>query len=407
MPPDEQYICSKMFTDLNIKFAYNTVKNCCKTSNYNLPTQSIELLKSQVFFRDPEFTGRKLSMIRDNQLPPACDSCIKTHPNSLFRVWNEWPHKIEQADKNKLLYKDNFSLYELVLSSACDLKCIYCSEKDSTSWAREKGLKPVMGDPVWKERVLENLFVHLGTKHFDPQQIYWFFFSGGEPTYNPETLTMIKKIMEIVPHSLLRLVITTNVNTKADTFAKYMKLIDSHPKVSWGFDCSLDGLSNQCEAIRYGLRWERALQNLTQLLQRPTVQVRINHTCNAFSVPGLPEFVSYFIELFLKYGRPLGFGANMVMEDGLSVMLLPRRFRSSIDETVRICEKTDLLYKEGYLQHLRNVGQLIGTQTDSRSYHCLQIALQYFAKHRPETNYLDLFPHIREILRENSIPEDL
>lgn len=398
MPGDEQFVCSKMFTDLNIKFAYNTIKSCCKTRDYRLPTESVATLKSQVFFRDNELVERKLSMIRDNRLPSACDSCIKTHPNSLFKVWNEWPDKISQDKKNGLLFDDNFTLYELVLSSACDLRCVYCSEKDSTSWAREKGVKPVTGDPTWKAQVLENLFIHLRAKKFDPRRAYWFFFSGGEPTYNPETLTMIEEIMRIVPSSLLHVVITTNLNTKPQLFEKYLNLMDGNQNVSWGFDCSLDGLFKQCEAIRYGLSWERAIENLAQLLQRPYVQTRINHTCNVFSIPGLPEFVSYFIDLFSRHGRPLGFGANMVMEQGLSVMVLPEKFRSSIEATVRICEKSDLLHKEGYIQHLRNIGKLIGTETGSDSYGSLQNALRYFAEHRPELDYLELFPHIRETL---------
>jgi sulfatase maturation enzyme AslB (radical SAM superfamily) len=394
----EQFLCSKMFTDLNIKFAYNTVKNCCKTNDYRLPTESVEKFKGAVFFKDKEFVDRKLSMIKDNKLSRDCESCIKTHPNSLFRVWNEWPQKLSQAQKDALLDKDNFSLYELVLSNACDLMCVYCSEKDSTSWAREKGVAPIVGDPIWKEKVLESFFAHLRGKIFIDKKDYWFFFSGGEPTYNPETIQVISKIIEIVPHASLNLIITTNVNARPEVFKKYLDLVDAHKDIRWRFDCSLDGLFAQSEAIRYGLKWGRAVANISELLKRDNVQTCINPTLNVFSVPGLPDFISYFVKMFSEHGKVLAMGANMVAEDDLCIMLLPEKYKIYLDQAIAVCESANMHYREKFIQHLGHAKNLIGTEGGKLNH--LQNTLLYFKMRRPETDYLGLFPHVKELLND-------
>lgn len=391
-----QYICSKMFTDLNIKYPYNCIKNCCKSND--TVTSLDELNNENVLINNSEYLRRKHDMLFNNVLPKhGCDTCIITEPNSLFRSWNTWGHRLSEQNKHELYQTDNFTTYEFVLSSACDLKCVYCAPKDSSSWAKELGVPINEGNPVWEKRITEQLFNHLSKKQFDKNE-YYFFFSGGEPTYNPKTIIMIEKILELVPLEKLKIIISTNANTKPSVFKKYTDLIKNKPNVKWVFDCSIDGIYDRCEAIRYGIKWDIATKNISELLTYDNVDVRISPTVNLYSIPTMKEFVEYFIKLFESYNkcRPYMFNFNMVQETDLTPMSMPAVYKEFLDKPIKICkEKNVNLY-----EHLLNVQQLIGTKIDNTTSKKIETKFNYFKQKRPDIDWDLLFPHVKDIIEE-------
>lgn len=389
-----QYICSKMFTDLNIKFPYNCVKNCCKANEVVIEKE--ELKKQNFLFENAAYVERKKSMLFDNKLPVnGCDTCVNTEPNSLFRTWNVWNKEFSEEEKQRLLYEDNLNTYEFVLSSACDLKCVYCAPKDSSSWAKELNVPINRGNATWESQVLEILFDHLRNKVYTDNN-YTFFFSGGEPTYNPKTLPLISKILEIVPNDKSEIIISTNANTKPKVFAQYIDLVKSRSDVRWVFDCSIDSIYEKCEAIRYGIKWEVALRNIRELLSQPNVKVRISPTVNLYSVTSMAEFVEFFIELFREYGKlePFIFNYNMVQEDDLSPMSMPIEYRTVLDDAIAICETNNIRYAD----HLRNVQKLIGTRINNKTNSAIREKLNYFKEKRPDVDWEKLFPHVIDII---------
>ena len=391
-----QYICSKMFTDLNIKFPYNSIKNCCKSNDTIIEVEELNLQNSLI--ENKEYMRRKSSMLFDNRLPDqGCDTCIQTEPNSLFRNWNQWNDKISLDQKDYLYNADSFNTYEFVLSSACDLKCVYCAPKDSSSWAKELGVPVNRGNPEWEEKVLDELFLHLAKKQFNLDR-YFFFFSGGEPTYNPKTLWMIEKILSIVPVEKSSIVISTNANSKPAVFQKYLDLIRKKQNVNWIFDCSIDGTYEKCEAIRYGIDWNLAISNITQLLSEPNVTVRISPTVNIYSVPHMGEFVDFFINLFQKHNRlnRYMFNLNMVQEPGLSPMSMPARYTKFLDYPIAVCNANNLQFHD----HLIDIQKLIGTKIDNNTADHIQRSFDYFKLKRPDTEWERLFPHVTDIINE-------
>jgi pyruvate-formate lyase-activating enzyme len=393
---DKRYVCSKMFTDMNIKFPYNCVKNCCKSNDY---VSSVEDLKSDDFFIfNTEYMRRKKDMVLNNQLPTGgCDTCIKMGDHSLFEEWNVWGRDMQ--DDHDILVDDMFNTYEMVLSSACDLKCIYCSPKDSSSWAKEKGVPQNKGNDEWKHLVISKLISSLKTKVFRDDNIYTFFFSGGEPTYNPETLDFVNEILKYVPTDRTRICISTNANTKPKVFKKYLDAIQSDLSVNWIFDCSIDGIKEVCEAIRYGISWNTAIKNIEVLLQQPNVTVRISPTVNLYSVPTMNEYIKYFIELFDKYGKIHHemFNYNMAQESGMSPANLPSGYKKCLDEPIEQLKELGISYYE----HLENVRNIIGTDHNEYKTQCMKTTFEYFKTKRPTTNWEELFPHIVDIIGKN------
>lgn len=390
----DQFICSKMFTDVNIKFPYNCVKNCCKSNDYEIDI--IDQHACNVFVDNKEYMRRKDDMLYHNKLPKGgCDTCIQAEPNSLFRDWNQWNNPISQDARDELYYSDDFSTYEFVLSSACDLKCVYCAPKDSSSWAKELGVPINKGTDDWKERILTDLFAHLRKKTYHTDN--WFFFSGGEPTYNVETLPLIREIIEIVPNQYLNIIVSTNANAKPKVMEKYLEMIQDDPTVKWTFDCSIDGIGERAEAIRYGLNWNRTITNITTLLKYPNVTVRISPTVNLYSIPTMHEFLVYFYTLFARYGKihQYMFNFNMVQEPELSPWSMPAHY-ADLQPAIDYCEMHDIKFAK----HLRNVQALLGTKIDDHTANHIETKLEYFKAKRPDTDWEKLFPHVRKIIDE-------
>jgi len=395
-----RYVCSKMFTDMNIKFPYNSIKNCCKSNDYTISDSELQQLEQNgenIFTQNAEYMRRKRSMLMDNNLPEnGCDTCIHTEPNSLFRDWNRWEKFDNSLDLEIIANADNFTTYEFVISSACDLKCVYCSEQDSTSWARELGLPINRGQEEWKQKVLRDLREHLSVKVYDSNIDYWFFFSGGEPTYNTETLSLIHEIISKVP--IPNIVISTNANTKQAIMDRYIATIRDYPNVQWTFDCSIDGIGPHADAIRTGLNWQVFNRNIKLIMMEPNAKVRISPTVSMYSVPRMYEFVNYFYSMFAECNQhhSLMFNFNMVQEPELSPWSMPQGYASTLDASIQFCKEKDLYFHK----HLLNVQSLIGTKIDEKTAGCVERKWIYFNQRRPQYEWSQLFPHVPEIIRE-------
>lgn len=387
-----------MFTDMNVRFPYNSIKNCCKTMDYQLTLDELASLSAadkSVLIANNEYMKRKKSMVIDNRLPlNGCMACVNAEPYSLFRSWNIWDDKNRPSDES-LLNDEHFTTYEFVLNTSCDLKCVYCGAKDSSSWAKELGEPIRKGDPIWKENVLSNLFEHLKSKIYKSDEKYWFFFSGGEPTYNTETLKVIEKVIEIVPNP--NIIITTNGNTKEKIMNRYMALMHNYSHVNWTFDVSMCDTYERAEAIRYGLNWNRAIANISRMLDEDC-NVRIAPTVNMLSVSNMYSFVEFFYDLFdgKKKANEYMFTFNMVQDVELSPMSMPTKYKHFLDDAIEYCHSKNLSFGN----YLTSVQNLIGTKIYKNTHQLIDIKWKYFKEKRKDTNWDELFPIVNQIVEE-------
>lgn len=394
-------ICSAMFTNLQIKFANKVVKNCCKSNDFYL---SIDDLDSKMPLTDnSEYMRRKISMVKDDVLPEGgCDTCIKDGGNIINKTWNRWSIK-EKNDEldNNLLYNDLIDNYEFAMSNICDLKCVYCHPKDSSSWAKEMGMTLIQVDQSWQSLVLEKTMKSIENKMATSAPLI-FLFSGGEPTYNTDTYEIIKTLLSMSADAVssnITFVIHSNGNMKPKVLEKYLLLIRSNSEVKWRFDFSFDGIGEVCEAIRYGLNWDRAISNIRIILAEPNASVKISPTISLYSVPYLAEQIEFFADLLEECGEKTTFmfNKNAVMEPEMAATTLPDSFKQYIDKAIEICHNRGIFY----FDFLQKIKDQVGTDFNPKSIKKVKTKFEYFKEKRPDVDWEKLFPHVVNLIEDN------
>lgn len=394
MKPSNQFICSKLFNDLVVKFPNECIKRCCKSEDVN--HIDIKEITTDYFLSNEQLLKDQNSMLVENKLPaPTCNTCIHSEPYSLFRSWNRFP-RVSKKQKDKLYGGDNLISFEFVLSSACDLKCVYCSPKDSTAWAKERGVENVQASKEWKDHTKKTILEYFEQREWDKSQINLFKFSGGEPTYNLEMIEFIEDIMSKVPNDVRKFVmINTNLNTKKIILERFLTYVQANPNIKFGVAGSLDSLGEKCEAIRYGVNWNRAIDNIKRYFDFDNVIVYICPTVNLMSVPDMFEFVKFFDKLFKSYNKPLRFNENVVAEPWLSPNSMLPEHAKYLGRAIKYS------HANGYTNfghHLRNIQKLIGSEYTDDTKAQVKEHLEYLEEKRPNTPWRKLFPHIEDII---------
>ena len=169
---------------------------------------------------------------------------------------------------------------DLHWSSTCDLKCITCYAKQSSSIAIEQGIKPnhTPSDVAYKfiDWVIEN--------QRTLQEIY---LSGGEPTLIKYNLNLLQRLDKRTD-----LLIRVNTNMMWQQDNAIIQEILKFPNVL--FTCSADDTGDRFNYIRRGASWDKFISNLNYLQSHENVNVRINSVFFVSSATTITNTIDYF-----------------------------------------------------------------------------------------------------------------
>lgn len=385
-------ICSQMFESIRIFFDRKQIITCCKSSTIDI---SNEKLSPSVFYNNTEYNRRKYSMIFENKLPNnSCEICTNSIENSFFYFRNYFKDKFFSDSEKENLYKNmNFRNFHIIISRACDLKCIHCSDFSSSSWAVEKGIK-FKNDSKLKNLMFNNFIEMLkeNKKELDNKHLQ-FILSGGEPLLNFEALKLIEKISELFPNGNIRFIFITNLNCENYILKEYISYIIKHKNYHWHFNCSIDGIEKRAEAIRTNLNWGRFIQNLDLIIDS-NMSFKLFPTLTAYSAESLPEFLGFFINLFLnkkiKVKKDI-FTVNYAAEDNMCLRYFPKEiYYNKLEESVNILKPYNLIYSD----FIKNEKELIGVHKNKEATNNIENTFKYFKEKRPEHDWEGLFPDI-------------
>lgn len=289
--------------------------------------------------------NQKRANIKQNMLNEVasenCKLCLSLENNgngqeNYHYLRNNYNELLRDLDIN--YYNTNkfvLGALDLHWSSVCDLKCVTCWAKQSSSIAKEQGL-PVLH--LSNDRA--NAFIDwIVANQTTLKEIY---LSGGEPTlikYNLRLLEKIKKRFDLQ--------IRVNSNLMWDQNNAIVNEILKFPNVL--FTCSADSTGQKFEYIRRGGSWAKFLENLKFLQSHSHIRIRIN---SVFSVLTANDFVDT-IDFFKNNLNITDFTVNQC---GMGHTYL--RARNLPAETKNKCQLTLEQAIEYYHSDLSLVGQL-------------------------------------------------
>jgi len=400
-------ICSKQFTDLNLRLFAHSVKNCCKTLETNFTLEDIEKYGPNVFSMQADIAERRRALVYDDQLPAACKYCIEAEPNSMRKLWNRWDEPKTDTEKEVISETDWINYIEIVNSTACDLACIYCNAENSSTWAKEMGVPIYKADLHWKNKLLENFYLYLEQKDYSKIPEMTFAFSGGEPTYDNETFDLIEKIVQICKNKTkIRIDITSNFNTKPKQLDKFIKLISESADIKWTWVASIDDIYERNDAIRFHSNFSIIEENIKKLYNLDNVMLCILPSINVFCLPYLKEFVNYFTKLLGKenYISKWHFGQNTITgPEYLSPYMLDKSYESFIDSAIEESNKLPNISDSVHIQwisHLENIKNNLGLYNENKWWKILRGFSSQRAAARNGINILDTFPHLQNKIQE-------
>lgn len=395
---EHQMICSEMFNKMIFDINSQGIRFCCKSDGLTIDETELDQLGPRVFNHNHQLLQRRRAMLERNELPdPGCSICTNGDQHGFFRQRNRFTQPLDQQSRQDLLDRDHTTIFEIVLGNSCDMKCIYCDAKYSTSWAKERGIAVESTMSSWKDKALRYFMEFLEDKYSDCSQTHLnIHLMGGEPTYMPEALRLVQDINRRFPDLNKQYSMNTNGNTKPEVFARWLEEVDRDTNIRWVFCFSLDSLRDRCEAIRYGMNWDRVMQNMEQLLQRPNTVIQISPTVTLYSVPDLREFLEFFYHKIRSYGKVYILTTNLVAERGMNVGHLPEKHKSDVQDAI---DFIDSIPEEGtweiplFRSHLVRLRDMINTKTTARDADAMLVYLNYFKAKRPDLDLLSVFPH--------------
>ena len=260
------------------------------------------------------------------------------------------------------------TMVEVYFSNLCNMSCIYCKPKYSSTWeheARKYNLYPVSkldritGDKDSYQKILAKFWEWLDK---NASNLVRYNILGGEPFYQPELETNIT-FFETHPCPNLNLTVFSNLKVNHDKFVRILtqlnSLLDRGHLASVEITCSLDCWGPQQEYIRTGLdlvQWERNFDTLVK--DFPNIKVQIHGTMTSLTIKTIPALVNKINDINQyrsSKSKPVYLTYNMVFNpDNMNPSIFPMGFfDKDFDAIIAVIQDDhDKKVMQGYQQSI-------------------------------------------------------
>ncbi|MBX2988518.1 MAG: twitch domain-containing radical SAM protein [Bdellovibrionaceae bacterium] len=313
-------------------------------------------------------TAYKMQMRRqmsEGQRPAECAYCWTMEDRGqvsdrLLKSADDWAEPFhDDCVKSGGTKPINPSYVEISFDSVCNFRCMYCSPAYSSSWMKE--IKDHGPYPTSKLYNNLTLLKHNGVYPLDEEQrrahirSFWqwwpdlapdlrhFRITGGEPFLAKETGQVLDWLVEH-PQPQLNLAINSNFSfapSKRDEIIRKANALKGRIK-RLTFYTSVDTVGPRAEYIRFGLRYERFLDNVREVLTRVEVPITLSYmvTVNCLSLSGLKDLMGVVLSHRREFPRHhIGLDTPYLLNpEHLSVAILPSNFLPYLDDTLAFME---------------------------------------------------------------------
>lgn len=367
----EDLTCPIMWKDLVIDLKNKRTKFCCRTPGVTITDQMLEVDGKDVFLNNSFFQQHRREILQGVR-PDACSECwvledkgVKSYRQDLNEFYiaqgKDWKNFLWDAKSVLNVRADNPNVLNIFISNLCDLKCIYCSEEHSTTWAKanKKNRTQTKSDTSTQDSKLEE---HLWLWLEDNlETIDILLFAGGEPTIENKFYIFLEKLMDHVksrPEIKLEIHVTSNMNTPPKYFKRFIKIIEGFGhQHNFVIDASLDLPGKRGEYIRTNLSFKRWHENVSFLLNerkhnRLKFNLTIIPTISLFSIIYLDQLIEYVFKLRKKYGYMINLQKNVINHPvELSPYRLPWKMSKYINRSVKKIEAQVVKWEQSAYVH--------------------------------------------------------
>jgi organic radical activating enzyme len=251
------YYCTDKFTDLQVHVQSRLLYNCCKAYPERVDLDWLEANPGKLFHTDTMVEDRKLML--DNK---SCTSCH----HGCYKYEEQGLSSKRQQSQNHSTIADPYAPLkniQIMLSTDCNLSCVYCSPEFSTSWHKEiekKGDYVLDGHVItndnwsklWskmkqKSRGAESRFFKMLLGEIElAKEIKEISLLGGEPLLN-------NQLDQILDHAQgKKISITTGLGVSDKRLQNFLNMIKER---DIKFLISAEATGMYFEFIRHGLSW--------------------------------------------------------------------------------------------------------------------------------------------------------
>jgi len=284
--------CYAPWTNIDIS-PTGCISPCCKFlhDKYDSPIHTIQN-NSIKEYMDSHVLNEVKEQFLQNQWPKGCERCRIEESNNIESKrqldYIRWKSHYENYDFSK----PDLLTASIAFGNACNLKCITCDSRCSSTWRKEwKAIYNVDIKPLhFKHNNIIQEIVNLTKKdliHFD--------IPGGEPFISGinEQKYILKSLIESGRSESISIHYTTNATIYPDKswweLWKHFKEID--------MQLSIDGIGPRFEYIRYPANWESVNQNIQKYKEAEkklnNLRLSISHTVSAFNILYVGDFFEW------------------------------------------------------------------------------------------------------------------
>jgi len=384
-------VCRDLWAYPVIDLTRPRVRTCCKRHGELVHEKKLTRYGKDVFLNLPNTVSDRKLMLEGIR-PSECKACWDLEDRGLrsFRqghmefqfhfnnVKGEPPHfsdfkPFEQLIeiKEQLLYSDKPNKLDLTLGTYCDQKCVYCSGDYSTQWETEDRKYGILyGDPTQTKgvdypsingQILDGWYDSF-LEWFDTvyEHLERIALLGGEPTFSPMFVPLSNHIVEKLKtnaHPNCTLSIVTNLNWKKDILEQiYHIRKELPPSVKLVLEVSMESFGERAEYIRYGIKWDRFVENLNSVAALDNVEIKLITTLNGLCVTSIKHYFEMIKLIELENDKSFQVIVNrLVFPKWLSFDILDSTFKPYVEEFVQWLELYGDESKQQLLETMKQV----------------------------------------------------
>ena len=125
------YYCAAKFTDLQVHVQARSLYNCCRAYPERVDLDWLESNPGKLFHTETMVADRKL-MLENKSCQSCHHGCYKYEEQGLPSV--RLLHKDQPKINDPYASLKNI---QIILSTDCNLKCVYCGPEFSSTWQKE------------------------------------------------------------------------------------------------------------------------------------------------------------------------------------------------------------------------------------------------------------------------------